>query len=56
MMRRYTSWMAVGVLLAAGAVTGPALFAQSKAKAENVAEIAYDTGELHEAAGRALHR
>jgi hypothetical protein len=43
MMRRYTSWMAVGVLLAAGAVNGPALLAQSKAKAENISEIAYDT-------------
>jgi hypothetical protein len=40
MMRRYTSWMAAGALLAAGAVNAPALIAQSKAKAENVAEIA----------------
>jgi hypothetical protein len=45
MMRRLTSWFAVGVLVAAGLVLltrGPALHAQSKAKAENVPEIPYD--------------
>ena len=43
MMRRLTSCFAVGVLVAAGLIEGPALFAQSKAKAENVPEIPYDT-------------
>jgi len=43
MMRRLTSWFAVGVLVAAGLVAGPRIFAQSKAKAENVPEIPYDT-------------
>ena len=43
MMRRLTSCVAVGVLVAAGFIEAPALFAQSKAKAENVPEIPYDT-------------
>jgi sugar lactone lactonase YvrE len=43
MMRRLTSCVAVGVLVAAGLIEAPALFAQSKAKAENVPEIPYDT-------------
>ena len=44
MMRRLISWLAVGALLAVGLAKGPALFAQSKAKAasENVPEIPYD--------------
>jgi len=44
MMRRLISWLAVGALLAVGLAKGPALFAQSKAKAasENIPEIPYD--------------
>jgi sugar lactone lactonase YvrE len=36
-------WTAVAMLLAVAGAYGPALLAQSKAKAENVAEIAYDS-------------
>jgi sugar lactone lactonase YvrE len=43
MMRRLSTWAGVAVLLAAAVANGPALFAQSKAKAENVPEIQYDS-------------
>src|SRR5436305_727872 len=42
MMRRFTSCTAIALLLAAVAAS-PTVFAQSKAKAENVAEIPYDS-------------
>ena len=42
MMRRLTSCTAIAVLLAGGVIGAPRLFAQSKAKAENVADIPYD--------------
>ena len=41
-MRRFTSCTAIAVLLAA-VVAAPTVFAQSKAKAENVPEIPYDS-------------
>src|ERR1700675_3279382 len=45
MMRRLTSCLAVGVLLAAGLIGGPAVLAQSKAKAENVPDIPVGPGQ-----------
>jgi sugar lactone lactonase YvrE len=43
MMRRLTACAAVALMLAAAVAGAPKLIAQSKAKAENIPEIAYDT-------------